>query len=64
MKLMDLQNEKLSISARELVKEYGKRRVVNGVNLNLKAGEVVGLLGLLHDYGSCSRDLRLRVLGQ
>ncbi len=45
MKLMDLQNEKLSISARELVKEYGKRRVVNGVNLNLKAGEVVGLLG-------------------
>lgn len=42
---MDLQNEKLSISARELVKEYGKRRVVNGVNLNLKAGEVVGLLG-------------------
>lgn len=45
MNLMDLQNEKLSISARELVKEYGKRRVVNGVNLNLKAGEVVGLLG-------------------
>lgn len=42
---MDLQNEKLSISARELVKEYGKRRVVNGVNLNLSAGEVVGLLG-------------------
>ncbi len=42
---MDLQNGKLSVTARELVKDYGKRRVVNGVNLNLVAGEVVGLLG-------------------
>ncbi|MBO5781337.1 MAG: LPS export ABC transporter ATP-binding protein [Opitutales bacterium] len=42
---MDLQNGKLSVTARELVKDYGKRRVVNGVNLNLAAGEIVGLLG-------------------
>lgn len=42
---MDLQNGKLSITARELVKDYGKRRVVNGVNLSLAAGEIVGLLG-------------------
>lgn len=42
---MDLQNGQLSVSARSLVKEYGKRRVVNGVNLRLDAGEIVGLLG-------------------
>lgn len=42
---MDLQNEKLSISAKGLVKEYGNRRVVNGVNLNVSSGEIVGLLG-------------------
>ena len=27
------------------MKRYGERNVVNGVNLNIKAGEVVGLLG-------------------
>ena len=42
---MDSDNGVLSISAENLVKEYGKRRVVNGVNLRLDAGEVVGLLG-------------------
>ena len=42
---MDLDNGILSIKAENLVKEYGKRRVVNGVNLKLDAGEVVGLLG-------------------
>ena len=33
------------IETRGLVKEYGKRRVVNGVDVNLSAGEIVGLLG-------------------
>lgn len=28
-----------------LIKEYGGRRVVNGVNLSIDAGEIVGLLG-------------------
>ena len=35
----------MSVNARELVKDYGKRRVVNGVNLSLASGEIVGLLG-------------------
>jgi len=28
-----------------LIKEYGKRRVVNSVDINVKRGEIVGLLG-------------------
>jgi len=34
-----------TIATRELGKTYGKRRVVNGVNLHVASGEVVGLLG-------------------
>src|SRR5947199_1110987 len=33
------------LSARQLVKIYGGRAVVNGVDLTVKAGEIVGLLG-------------------
>ncbi|MEI7693214.1 LPS export ABC transporter ATP-binding protein [bacterium] len=33
------------LSCDGLVKRYGDRNVVNGVNLNIRAGEVVGLLG-------------------
>ncbi|MCL6615381.1 MAG: ABC transporter ATP-binding protein, partial [Firmicutes bacterium] len=35
----------VSIEAEGLVKEYGRRRVVDGVSLRLGEGEVVGLLG-------------------
>lgn len=42
---MELKNTSASIRTENLVKEYGKRRVVKGVNISLNAGEVVGLLG-------------------
>ena len=33
------------IATENLVKVYGEREVVRGVNIQVKAGEVVGLLG-------------------
>src|SRR5205814_6148181 len=33
------------LSTRELVKIYGGRAVVNGINVSVRAGEIVGLLG-------------------
>ena len=33
------------LATKQLVKEYGERRVVNGVSINVGAGEIVGLLG-------------------
>lgn len=38
-------NGTMSIRTENLVKEYGKRRVVKGVNLEVSSGEIVGLLG-------------------
>ncbi len=35
----------LKIETHELVRDFGKRRVVNKVNININAGEIVGLLG-------------------
>ena len=42
---MEFNNGESSIRTENLVKEYGKRRVVKGVNIDIKSGEVVGLLG-------------------
>ena len=42
---MDDASAPSKIETRQLVREYGKRRVVNGVNINVSAGEIVGLLG-------------------
>ena len=42
---MPNEEDKLLLKAEGLVKEYGRRRVVNKVSLTVKAGEVVGLLG-------------------
>ncbi|HEY0369713.1 MAG TPA: ATP-binding cassette domain-containing protein, partial [Chthoniobacterales bacterium] len=33
------------LETEKLVKVYGGRAVVNGVNINVRAGEIVGLLG-------------------
>src|SRR5207237_1360210 len=33
------------LATRELVRIYGGRAVANGINVNVKAGEIVGLLG-------------------
>ena len=33
------------IRTENLVKTYGSRSVVNGVNVHIRAGEIVGLLG-------------------
>lgn len=35
----------VSLTAERLVKEFGKRRVVNCISLEIKKGEIVGLLG-------------------
>lgn len=42
---MDDASAPSKIETRQLVREYGKRRVVNGVDINVSAGEIVGLLG-------------------
>ena len=42
---MEFQDGNSYIKTRNLVKQYGKRRVVKGVNIDLRAGEIVGLLG-------------------
>jgi len=41
----DAASDKLLISTENLAKEYSRRRVVNGVSVQVNAGEIVGLLG-------------------
>jgi len=42
---MDATEVAPKIETRDLVRDFGKRRVVNGVNIHVNAGEIVGLLG-------------------
>ena len=42
---MEFQDGTSFIKTQNLEKEYGRRRVVKGVNMELRAGEIVGLLG-------------------
>ena len=42
---MEFQDGTSFIKTQNLVKQYGRRRVVKGVNMELRAGEIVGLLG-------------------
>ena len=37
--------QEMLVETKDLVKEYHRRRVVNGINMNVRAGEIVGLLG-------------------
>lgn len=43
--MADSVRENLLVETRGLVKEYRRRRVVNGVDMNVREGEIVGLLG-------------------
>lgn len=43
--MMDALDSQPHIHTLDLVKDYGRRRVVDAVNLEVKAGEIVGLLG-------------------
>ena len=42
---MNLNPEKSKIEVINLIKDFGKKRVINNLSLNIAAGEVVGLLG-------------------
>ena len=42
---METDQQRITLSARNLIKKYKKRSVVNGVNLDVHQGEIVGLLG-------------------
>jgi len=45
METTPAQNSGLLLATEKLIKEYRGRRVVNGVSVNVQAGEIVGLLG-------------------
>ena len=42
---MSLNPEQSKIEVMNLIKDFGKKRVINDLSLNIKAGEIVGLLG-------------------
>ena len=40
-----MEESKMVLRTEDLVKKYGKRTVVSHVSINVKQGEIVGLLG-------------------
>ena len=42
---MSLNTEQSKIEVINLIKDFGKKRVINDLSLNIQAGEIVGLLG-------------------
>ena len=42
---MSLNTEQSKIEVTNLIKDFGKKRVINDLSLNIQAGEIVGLLG-------------------
>ena len=42
---MSLNPEQSKIKVMNLIKDFGKKRVINDLSLNIQAGEIVGLLG-------------------
>lgn len=42
---MVLNSEQSKIEVTNLIKDFGKKRVINDLSLNIQAGEIVGLLG-------------------
>lgn len=42
---MSLNPEQSKIEVKNLIKDFGKKRVINDLSLNIRAGEIVGLLG-------------------
>ena len=42
---MSLNPEQSKIEVMNLIKDFGKKRVINDLSLNIEAGEIVGLLG-------------------
>ena len=42
---MSLNPEQSKIEVMNLIKDFGKKRVINDLSLNIQAGEIVGLLG-------------------
>ena len=41
----EVDSKSISIHTRDLTRDFGKRRVVDGVDIRVEAGEIVGLLG-------------------
>ncbi len=62
MALTDATNEPALLEARDLVKDYGKSRVVDRVSLSLRRGETLGLVGESGSGKSTVARMMLRLI--